>query len=250
MPTSFLIPEIYTTTEHDHHLFQLWHEIHQLPPADLNITLDFQKCTFLSHNGVAFLGGLAHFIQARGGKITFQWDTLLPAIRTNLAQNGFLSKFGADQPPWDGNSIPYRSDRHPTPQDILDYLMHKWLGKGWVNISEGLQCAIAGRVWEIYDNALTHSQSEIGIFSCGQHYPNRKELHLTLLDFGVGIPTQVRSLPQNAHLPTPQALPRQQHRRSTYRTRTNRPRHGTPPPPRIPHPKPRTAQNLQQRRLR
>jgi hypothetical protein len=206
MPISFSVPRIYTASEHYNHLFQIWHEITQLPQANLDISLDFQKCSFLSHNGVAFLGGLAHFIQARGGKITFQWETLPPRVHMNLAQNGFLDSFGLEQPPWNGNSIPYRSDLNPTAQDINDYLVHNWLGKGWVNISQGLKHAIASRVKEIYDNAFTHSQSEIGIFSCGQHYPTQKELHLTAIDFGLGIPTKIRSLAQNSHLSSPQAL--------------------------------------------
>jgi hypothetical protein len=206
MPISFSVPRIYTASEHYNHLFQIWHEITQLPQANLDITLDFQKCSFLSHNGVAFLGGLARFVESRSGKVNFQWDTLQPAVRTNLAQNGFLHKHGVDQPPWDGNSIPYRIDYHPSPQEINEYLAHRWLGKRWVNISPGLQNTIVSRVWEIYDNALTHSQSEIGIFSCGQHYPKQKELHLTAIDFGIGIPTKVRSLPENLNLTSLQAL--------------------------------------------
>lgn len=37
------------------------------------------------------------------------------------------------------------------------------------------------------------------MFSCGQHYPNIGVLHLTVIDidFGIGIPTSVRSLAQN-----------------------------------------------------
>ncbi|MBS9383808.1 MAG: hypothetical protein HEQ24_06035 [Dolichospermum sp. BR01] len=49
-----------------------------------------------------------------------------------------------------------------------------WLGKGWINISPRLQdaipavsVAIAGKVVEIYFNAFEHSNSPIGVFSCG-----------------------------------------------------------------------------------
>lgn len=55
-----------------------------------------------------------------------------------------------------------------------------------------LKDEIVGRVWEIYANAFEHGQSPIGIFSCGQHYPDHYELKLTVVDFGVGIPSNVR----------------------------------------------------------
>jgi hypothetical protein len=65
---------------------------------------------------------------------------------------------------------------------------------------------IAGKVWDVYANAFEHSRSPIGVFSCGQHYPGIKELHLTIIDFGQGIPCNVRSLPENTSLNPAQSL--------------------------------------------
>lgn len=195
--------------DYPHHIARLFHlhqEIQQLPDT-ADVLVDFHYCTFLNHLGVAFLGGLACAIQARGGRITFAWETLAKEIYTNLGQNGFLSNFGCKRYPWDGNSIPYRSDLHHDSGTIGDYLSDKWLGKGWVNISPGLQAAIAGKVSEIYLNAFEHSQSPIGVFSCGQHYHRIGTLHLTVVDFGIGIPTSVRSfLPSDPPLPAAEAL--------------------------------------------
>ncbi len=200
------VPTIYDLHHHFDKLFNLWHEIEQLPIECLNITVDFHYCEFLGHNGVAFLGGLVRLVKKRGGQITFDWDTLPPKLRINLAQNGFLSDFGHDWQPWDGNSIPYRSDLQPHPNAIMNYLQDKWLGKGWVSVSSGLRDAILGQVWEIYTNAFKHGQSVIGVFSCGQHYPNVCVLQLTVIDFGIGIPANVRSLPQNSRMSTTEAL--------------------------------------------
>jgi hypothetical protein len=124
----------------------------------------------------------------------------------NLAQNGFLCDFGQTLEPWDGNSIPYRCDSHPNEQAVADYLQDKWLGKGWVNISPELKDAITGQALEIYLNAFEHSQSQIGVFSCGQHYPKMGILQLTVVDFGIGIVANVRSLPQNSTMSAVQAL--------------------------------------------
>ena len=80
------------------------------------------------------------------------------------------------------------------------------MGKGWINISPGLQDAIAGKVVEIYFNAFEHSQSSIGVFSCGQHYPESGTLQLTVVDFGIGISNSVRTLPENADMTAIEAL--------------------------------------------
>jgi anti-sigma regulatory factor (Ser/Thr protein kinase) len=206
MTIELKIPKVYVTSDCCHALFKLWQSIKQLPDQNLDITLNFQRCTFLSHIGVAFLGGLAHYVDNRGGKLTFDWDSLRPEIHMNLAQNGFLYHFGSDQVPWGGNSIPYRRDDLQDRDVLMDYLQNKWLGRGWVNISTGLRDKISGTVSELYVNAFEHGQSSIGVFSCGQHYPNKKELHLTILDFGQGIPTNVRSLSQNLAFDSVQAL--------------------------------------------
>ncbi len=102
------VPTIYYNSQCFKKLLELWQILSDLPDGSLNITFRFSKCKFLAHNGVAFLGGLAHYIEVRGGSYNFDWDSLAPKIKMNLAQNGFLKEFGHGEVPWDGNSIPYR----------------------------------------------------------------------------------------------------------------------------------------------
>jgi hypothetical protein len=170
-------------------LFGFWNQVNN---DSLDVTFDFSYCGFLKQNAVAFLGGLARLIKFRSGSVPFLWNTIRNNIFTNLAQNGFLSTFGHGGGPWTGNSIPYREDPTLDSEGIMGYLKTKWLGRGWLQVSEQLRNAIVGRVWEIYDNAFMHAQSPAGIYSCGQHYPRRRELKLTAVDFGVGIPSNVR----------------------------------------------------------
>ena len=206
MSVKIEIPVIYHTSKHCHSLLEIWHIVNQKLDTSLDLTIDFQKCSFLSHLGVAFLGGLSHHVRSKGGQLNFDWDTLQPKVHTNLAQNGFLFGFDRGIEPWSGNSIPYRQDLNQNKCAIMEYLLNNWLGKSWVNISSGLQGAIAGSVWEIYANAFEHSNSSLGVFSCGQNYRTKKELHLTIVDFGQGIANNVRSLPQNRSLDSAQAL--------------------------------------------
>jgi len=111
----------------------------------------------------------------------------------NLCQNGFAGTFRHLSSGWDGHSIPYREDKILDMNGIMDYLTYNWIGKGWVHVSHRLRDAIAGRMWEIYSNAFEHSNTAIGVFSCGQHYWRQNYLILSAVDFGRGIPTNVRT---------------------------------------------------------
>ena len=172
-------------------LFGIWNEVNDYFE---DIRFDFSRCGFLRPNAVAFLGGLARLVESRMGSVTFDWDTLRHgAVMTNLCQNGFAGTFAYPSSRWDGNSIPYREDITLDMNGIMDYLTYNWIGKGWVHVSDRLRDAIAGRMWEIYSNAFEHSGTDVGVFSCGQHYWRQNYLILSAVDFGRGIPANVRS---------------------------------------------------------
>lgn len=189
-------------------LFTLWQWVAQRSPVDL--TLSFTDCRFLRQNAVAFLGALAREVQRRSGRVTFHWNTMPEAVRTNLAQNGFMSAQGGPGTPWRGNSIPYREDRERRPQEFSEFLANQWLGRDWVRMSGLLKDHIASRVGELHVNAFQHSKSPVGVMTCGQHYPKQELLELTLVDLGVGIPSNVRLHKMQAgetrHLPASACL--------------------------------------------
>ena len=188
-------------------LFRLWN---QLDGDELEAQFDFSCCSFLRPNGAAFLGGLIRFIQRRQGSVHIDWGSLRSNVAKNLARNGFMRAFGAPVSAWSGNSVPFREDSVPDKQGVIDYLSRMWLGQGWVLVSEKLRDAIVGRVWEIYENAFEHAfepdRPNIGIFSCGQHFPNQRRLCLTTLDFGVGIPSNVRIFSRDRNYPAHKAM--------------------------------------------
>lgn len=185
------IPTLNDGTTDFKYLFDIWSQVNDYFE---DIRFDFSHCGFLRPNAVAFLGGLARLIESRIGSGVFDWDTLKnTAVMNNLKQNGFAGTFGYPSSGWDGNSIPYREDPTLDMNGIMDYLTYNWIGKGWVQVSERLRDAIAGRIWEIYSNAFEHSGSAIGVFSCGQHFPHNETILLSVVDFGQGIPAKIRT---------------------------------------------------------
>ncbi len=167
-----------------------------------NVIFDFSSCQFLRPNAIAFLGGMARLIENEGRKVTFLFKTAPDKVLTILRQNGFAHHFGLLEFSGPGLSVPYREDpvgpiRPNLKDDIIDYLTYEWLGRGWVHVSTKLRDAIVGVVWEIYDNTFEHSNSNIGLFSCGQHFPRLRILQLAVADFGIGIPRNVKRFWQN-----------------------------------------------------
>ncbi|MUG99806.1 ATP-binding protein [Scytonema sp. UIC 10036] len=185
-------------------MFGLWQQVRGIHKPQ--VVFDFSGCKFLRQNAVAFLGGLARLIESGGGQVNFAWDTLQNGIRLNLTENGFIYAFEKNQPGWQGNSVPYREDLNDNLNGILNYLDKKWLGRDWVEVSQTIKDEIIQNVLEIYSNAFEHAVSDIGIFTCGQRYPNLNILKLTVIDFGIGIPAKVRQFLQKPSMLAQDAL--------------------------------------------
>lgn len=158
------------------------------------VCFNFSRCKSLRPNAVAFIGGLSRFLESQGIKVLFDWKSIeSDFVRSILAENNFAKAFDFPFQKRIEDTIPYREDRKMSVEDIMDYLADSWLGKGWVLLSARLRDAIAGRVWEIYNNAFEHSGTPIGVFSCGQHLDSSNQLILSVVDFGQGIPSKVRN---------------------------------------------------------
>lgn len=174
--------------------FELLFNIRQkVENLTMDVSFDFSYCNFLRPNACAFLGGLSRLLESKGRKAHFNWNSLKPEIINNLSKNSFASKFGYTVAKREGNSVPYREDLEMNVDGIMNYLTDDWLGRGWVHVSEELKNAIAGKLWEIFNNSFEHAGSQIGVFSCGQHFPNLNCLVLTIIDFGQGIASNVRN---------------------------------------------------------
>lgn len=188
------VPRLNDEVQDFNWLFNLWNDLNQNPN---NIKLNFVDCDFLRPNAVAFLGGLIRLTQYQGYKVNIQWNTLQQAVHMNLKQNGFIQTFkDSYQKPWKGNSVPYKQFGTFNSSTVSEYLRDQWLGRGWMNVSDKLKNSIVGSMHEIFVNAFEHSHSEIGVVSCGQRFPKRDELNLTIVDFGIGIPTNVTNFLQ------------------------------------------------------
>lgn len=181
------VPPIYDTISDFMTLFRIWEKYN----SSKDFLFDFSECTFIKQNGVAFLAGLSSYIRKKGGDVSIDEATIIPAVKMNLAQNGFLKEITGSSEPWAGNSVPLRKYTSRDVDLIGTYLEERWIGKGWIHASNLLSRKIVGNVIELYANAFEHSKSDIEVFTCGQRFPQKMDLLLTIIDFGIGIPQSV-----------------------------------------------------------
>lgn len=188
---TILVPRLNDTHADFIAMAQIWRQVDAAGDG-VEVTFDFSRCGFLQPNAVVFLGGLSRVIWHRGGKAHFLVGTMSDRVRVNLLQNGFGYAMGATAAPWQGNSIPYREYLAQNEDLIVRDLRQHWLGRGWINVSPPLADEVIGQMWEIFANAFEHSDTPVGVYSCGQYFKTRRFLTLAVADFGVGIPSNVR----------------------------------------------------------
>jgi signal transduction histidine kinase len=140
----------------------------------------------------AALGAILYRLGNDGN--TIQLTHIPTEIEPILTGTGFLSYYGRVRlPEVSGMLIPYQ--RFDTKDDryFASYVETRLIGRPELAAaSPGLLKKLRESVFELFSNAVLHSRSRLGIFSCGQHDPRRHRLNFAVADLGVGIPQNVR----------------------------------------------------------
>ena len=115
-----------------------------------------------------------------------------------LRKNRFLTRYRYE-PLHDvyRTAMPFRRLRLSDQGVFDDYVDRRLEGKGMPEMSAKASKMFKAKVFEIYQNAVTHSESDIGIFVCGQFFPRQNRLDFTIADAGIGIRETVRRYFEN-----------------------------------------------------
>lgn len=119
---------------------------------------------------------------------------LRPGVESILSKNGFLSYYGRTKIPdqW-GTTVFYERFDVEDDRYFSVYIEHEFIRRPEMpEMSPGLLKKFRESVFEIFSNAVLHSRTKLGIFSCGQFFPNRNQLNFTVADLGVSIRKNVR----------------------------------------------------------
>jgi hypothetical protein len=125
---------------------------------------------------------------------TVQLKSIRSKVEEILSKNGFLGSYGRVGIPdkW-GTTIPYQRFNVKDDRYFAEYIDTELVSRSEMpDMSPGLLKKFRESVFEIFSNAVLHSQTKLGIFSCGQSYPKRHRLDFSVADLGIGIRQNVK----------------------------------------------------------
>jgi hypothetical protein len=169
------------------------------------VKIDMSHVAWLDADMCAPLGAVLYRIGHQGN--TIKLVNLQPQAERILSKNGFLSHYGR-VPVRDtyGTTIPYQRFDAKDDRFFASYIEAKFVRRMELpRMSPGLVKRFRESVFEIFSNAVIHSQSALGIFSCGQFFPKRNRLDFSVADLGIGIRRNVREH-TGLDLPADQAI--------------------------------------------
>jgi hypothetical protein len=157
------------------------------------LELDFSRVGVFEANMAAPLGAVLARIADRYNAVEIV--SVPELVERILRRNGFLGYFRYQAMEDESlTAIPYRRLQRTDEGLFEDYLRQHLKGKGIPRMSEGMGKVFKKKIFEVFQNAVIHSASDQGIFACGQFFPQKQKLDLTLADAGIGIRNNVRRI--------------------------------------------------------
>ena len=164
---------------------------HGLPPE---IEFDFSNLGFARPAGVVFLSNLVQWLQQKGTQVHF----------TNIAKETASLRFLDDSLFFEqhcGQKVRATASPRSTTQPLMRIAhkdSHAWLQTNlvpWlaerISITEASLYPFKVCISELFNNIKDHTVFDIGsIFA--QHFPNERQVMISISDFGQGIPEKVR----------------------------------------------------------
>ncbi len=149
--------------------------------------VDMSAVSWLDADMCAPLGAVVHDISSRPN--TVKLSGIQPQVETILSRNGFLSSYGrAKLPDAYSTTISYRRFSANDSRSFAEYIERGFVGnRALPKMSSGLLKKFRESVFEIFDNAAIHSETKLGVFCCGQLFPRKSRLVVSITDLGIGI---------------------------------------------------------------
>lgn len=161
-----------------------------------NLEIDFTFCPFFEANMAAPFHAVLSPIYNGLNKISI--INVQDNIEKILRKNHFLCMFDFS-PLLDTNqtTLPFKKFKLQAGDQFSDYLDRYLQGRGIPPMTEALTKKFRQSLFEIFQNTAIHSESEFGVFVCGQFFPQKRRLDFTISDAGIGIRENVRRYFQN-----------------------------------------------------
>lgn len=154
--------------------------------------LDCSHLSWIDANMCSSLGAVIHKATS---KTTVSFVGLQDNVRKILRKNNFLPELCRTEPALDSYQTTIRYHRY-APNEIQGF--KEYTERYFVDGARGLPHMTAKllrrfreSLWEIFENAVAHSETQLGIYVCGQYFPKKERLDFSISDLGIGFKQRV-----------------------------------------------------------
>ena len=181
----FLLPQI----NHDQASFEALVNLHTQTKECIldDIEINMNATRWFDADMCAAFGAILYGLGKRLNRVNL--IHIRPPVERILSKNGFLSHYGRVQIPdqWE-TTIPYQRFDIEDDHYFAGYIEREFIHRSEIpEMSLRLLKKFRESIFEIFSNAVLHSRTRLGIFSCGQFFPKQNRLDFTVADLGVGI---------------------------------------------------------------
>lgn len=165
-------------------------------PCDTKFTFDFSRLNFIDGSGYTVLSNTLEWLDSKGVALAFaNIDNLTRPAMQYLDDCGFFQTYiGYPLRPdaaIRATTLPCTAVEHAHAHGWLEYQFSQWMC-ATLDVNHGALSSVRTCVKELFHNINDHSTRDTG-FVHVQHYPNNREIKITVSDFGTGIPSNIRS---------------------------------------------------------
>ena len=187
----FSLPQIY----HNFDGFEVLACLHEQTKECIfdDVEIDMGEMKWFDADMCAAFGAILYSLGKRLNEVSL--IHIPQKVKTILSKNGFLSHYGVVKIPdrWE-TTIAYQRFNVEDARYFFDYVENKFVHRSEIpGMSAELSKKFCKSIFEIFVNAVLHSHTKLGIFSCGQFFPKRNRLDFTVADLGIGIHQNIKN---------------------------------------------------------
>ena len=157
-----------------------------------NIEIDMRSVDWFDADMCSVFGAILYSLGSDLNNVAL--TNISPPVEQILSKNGFLVHYGQAWNIVDHWETTISYNRFDIGEDryFSDYIDNEFINREEIpQMSHALLKKFREGLFEIFNNAMIHSGTKLGVFSCGQFFPNRNRLNFTVVDLGIGIRKKV-----------------------------------------------------------
>lgn len=170
---------------------------------EYTIILDFRQTKYIHAMFTAFIGALCIWAKSYGKHIVYRMEKdsrLYKYIIDSGLYDYVRNKTYSSNNP---NSIPFNTIQMDD-ESIIEYT-NSILSHTPIQLTPTADETLFKNIYELFNNALVHSEAKNGIYGCGHWLSKKQELVFSVYDTGIGIPTSIQSK-TNTNISSKQAI--------------------------------------------